>query len=80
MDLKMQKEDILNNKLNDALAMLEKAQKTKMAESLKAENLTMKLNETLAELETAKTKMVSQCLPGKAEFSLWRKITMPCVV
>ena len=46
----MQKEDILNNKLNDALAMLEKAQKTKMAESLKAENLTMKLNETLAEL------------------------------
>ena len=56
----MQKEDILNNKLNDALAMLEKAQKTKMAESLKAENLTMKLNETLAELETAKTKMVSQ--------------------
>ena len=59
MDLKMQKEDILNNKLNDALAMLEKAQKTKMAESLKVENLTMKLNETLAELETAKTKMVS---------------------
>ncbi|XP_020729367.2 forkhead-associated domain-containing protein 1 isoform X1 [Odocoileus virginianus] len=58
MDLKMQKEDILNNKLNDALAMLEKAQKTKMAESLKAENLTMKLNETLAELETAKTKMI----------------------
>ncbi|XP_010811755.2 forkhead-associated domain-containing protein 1 isoform X1 [Bos taurus] len=58
MDLKMQKEDILNNKLNDALAMLEKAQKTKIAESLKAENLTMKLNETLAELETAKTKMI----------------------
>ncbi|KAB0377184.1 hypothetical protein FD755_011628, partial [Muntiacus reevesi] len=58
MDLKMQKEDILNNKLNDALAMLEKAQKTKTAESLKAENLTMKLNETLAELETAKTKMI----------------------
>ncbi|XP_060252569.1 forkhead-associated domain-containing protein 1 isoform X7 [Ovis aries] len=58
MDLKMQKEDILNNKLNDALAMLEKAQKTEMAESLKAENLTMKLNETLAELETAKTKMI----------------------
>ena len=80
MDLKMQKEDILNNKLNDALAMLEKAQKTKMAESLKAENLTMKLNETLAELETAKTKMVSQCLPGTGEFSLRRKITMPCVV
>uniref|UniRef100_A0A8C6D1X0 Forkhead associated phosphopeptide binding domain 1 n=1 Tax=Moschus moschiferus TaxID=68415 RepID=A0A8C6D1X0_MOSMO len=58
MDLKMQKEDILNNKLNDALAKLEKAQKTKTAESLKAENLTMKLNETLAELETAKTKMI----------------------
>ncbi|KAM9109157.1 forkhead-associated domain-containing protein 1 isoform 3-T4 [Megaptera novaeangliae] len=58
IDLKMQKEDILNNKLNDALAMVEKTQKTKMAESLKAESLTMKLSETLAELETAKTKMI----------------------
>ncbi|XP_057579025.1 forkhead-associated domain-containing protein 1 [Hippopotamus amphibius kiboko] len=58
IDFKMQKEDILNNKLNDALAMVEKTQKTKTAESLKAESLTMKLNETLAELETAKTKMI----------------------
>ncbi|XP_059769878.1 forkhead-associated domain-containing protein 1 isoform X6 [Balaenoptera ricei] len=58
IDLKMQKEDILNNKLNDALAMVEKTQKTKTAESLKAESLTMKLSETLAELETAKTKMI----------------------
>nr|XP_033698821.1 forkhead-associated domain-containing protein 1-like [Tursiops truncatus] len=54
----MQKEDILNDKLNDALAMVEKTQKTKTAESLKAESLTMKLSETLAELETAKTKMI----------------------
>ncbi|XP_068395039.1 forkhead-associated domain-containing protein 1 isoform X3 [Eschrichtius robustus] len=59
IDLKMQKEDILNNKLNDALAMVEKTQKTKTAESLKAESLTMKLSETLAELETAKTKMIT---------------------
>ena len=73
----MQKEDILNNKLNDALAMVEKTQKTKTAESLKAESLTMKLSETLAELETAKTKMVSQCLLGTGEFSLQCKITMP---
>ncbi|XP_026965901.1 forkhead-associated domain-containing protein 1 [Sagmatias obliquidens] len=58
IDLKMQKEDILNDKLNDALAMVEKTQKTKTAESLKAESLTMKLSETLAELETAKTKMI----------------------
>nr|XP_058893867.1 forkhead-associated domain-containing protein 1 [Kogia breviceps] len=58
IDFKMQKEDILNNKLNDALAMVEKAQKTKTAESLKAESLTMKLSETLAELETAKMKMI----------------------
>ncbi|XP_007459390.1 PREDICTED: forkhead-associated domain-containing protein 1 [Lipotes vexillifer] len=58
IDLKMQKEDILNDKLNDALAMLERTQKTKTAESLKAERLTMKLSETLAELETAKTKMI----------------------
>uniref|UniRef100_A0A8C3WJ19 Forkhead associated phosphopeptide binding domain 1 n=1 Tax=Catagonus wagneri TaxID=51154 RepID=A0A8C3WJ19_9CETA len=58
IDLKVQKEDVLNNKLNDALAMVEKTQKTKTAESLKAEGLTMKLNETVAELETAKTKMI----------------------
>ncbi|XP_030619768.1 forkhead-associated domain-containing protein 1 [Delphinapterus leucas] len=58
IDLKMQKEDILNDKLNDALAMVEKTQKTKTAESLKAESLTMKLSETLAELETAKAKMI----------------------
>lgn len=58
MDLKVQKEDVLNNKLNDALAMVEETQKTKTAESRKAENLAMKLNETLAELETAKTKTV----------------------
>ncbi|XP_032509649.1 forkhead-associated domain-containing protein 1 isoform X1 [Phocoena sinus] len=58
IDLKMQKEDILNDKLNDALAMVEKTQKTKTAESLKAESLTTKLSETLAELETAKTKMI----------------------
>ncbi|XP_044769748.1 forkhead-associated domain-containing protein 1 [Neomonachus schauinslandi] len=58
IDLKVQKEDVLNNKLNDALAMVEETQKTKTAESLRAESLTMKLNETLAELETAKTKML----------------------
>lgn len=63
----MQKEDVLNNKLNDALAMIEEIQKTKMAESLKAESLSMKLNETLAELETARTKMVSWCLPGTGD-------------
>lgn len=38
--------------------MVEETQKTKTAESLKAESLTTKLNETLTELETAKTKMV----------------------
>lgn len=38
--------------------MVEETQKTKTAESRKAENLAMKLNETLAELETAKTKTV----------------------
>ncbi|XP_008571079.1 PREDICTED: forkhead-associated domain-containing protein 1 [Galeopterus variegatus] len=59
IELKRQKEDVLNNKLNDALAMVEETQKTKTAESLKAESLTMKLNETLAELETAKTKMIT---------------------
>uniref|UniRef100_A0A452V8Z4 Forkhead associated phosphopeptide binding domain 1 n=1 Tax=Ursus maritimus TaxID=29073 RepID=A0A452V8Z4_URSMA len=58
IDLKVQKEDILNSKLNDALAMVEEAQKTKTAESQRAESLTMKLNETLAELETTKTKML----------------------
>ena len=64
IDLKVQKEDVLNNKLNDALAMLEETQKSKVAESLRAESLTVKLNETLAELETTKTKMVSWFLPG----------------
>ena len=49
----------MNKKLNDALAMVQETQKTKTAESLRAESLAMKLNETLAELETAKTKMVS---------------------
>uniref|UniRef100_A0A452S0R8 Forkhead associated phosphopeptide binding domain 1 n=1 Tax=Ursus americanus TaxID=9643 RepID=A0A452S0R8_URSAM len=58
IDLKVQKEDILNSKLNDTLAMVEEAQKTKTAESQRAESLTMKLNETLAELETTKTKML----------------------
>nr|XP_019608704.1 PREDICTED: forkhead-associated domain-containing protein 1 isoform X3 [Rhinolophus sinicus] len=58
IDLKVQKEDVLNNKLKDALAMVEETQKTKTAESLKAESLTTKLNETLTELETAKTKMI----------------------
>ncbi|KAF6108791.1 forkhead associated phosphopeptide binding domain 1 [Phyllostomus discolor] len=58
IDLKVQKEDALNNKLNDALAEVEETQKTKAAESLRAESLGMKLSETLTELETAKTKMV----------------------
>nr|KAF6381975.1 forkhead associated phosphopeptide binding domain 1 [Pipistrellus kuhlii] len=58
MDLKAQKEDVLNNKLKDALALVEESQRTKAAESLKAESLAMKLNEALAELETAKTKMI----------------------
>ncbi|KAK1340474.1 hypothetical protein QTO34_019044 [Cnephaeus nilssonii] len=58
MDVKVQKEDVLNNKLNDALAMVEESQRTKASESLKAESLAMKLNEALAELETAKTKMI----------------------
>ncbi|VCW68318.1 unnamed protein product [Gulo gulo] len=38
--------------------MVEETQKSKTAETLRAENLTMKLNETLAELETTKTKML----------------------
>ncbi|XP_069893994.1 forkhead-associated domain-containing protein 1 isoform X2 [Dipodomys merriami] len=58
IELKEQKEDILNNKLSDALAMVEETQQTKTVESLKAEKLSLKLNETLAELETAKTKMI----------------------
>ncbi|XP_023587934.1 forkhead-associated domain-containing protein 1 [Trichechus manatus latirostris] len=58
IELKVQKEDVLNNKLNDALAMVEETQKTKVAESLKVESLTIKVNETLAELETTKTKMI----------------------
>ncbi|XP_027626420.1 forkhead-associated domain-containing protein 1 isoform X3 [Tupaia chinensis] len=58
IELRGQKEDVLNNKLNDALAIVEETQKTKTAASLKAESLTVKLNETLAELETAKTKMI----------------------
>ncbi|XP_074233469.1 forkhead-associated domain-containing protein 1 isoform X4 [Camelus bactrianus] len=58
IDLKVQKEDMLNYKLNDALAMVEKTQKTKAAETIKVETLTVKLNETLAELETAKTKVI----------------------
>ncbi|XP_036770197.2 forkhead-associated domain-containing protein 1 [Manis pentadactyla] len=59
IDFQAQKEENLNNKLNDALAMVEETQKSKMAESLKAECLTLKLNETVAELETAKTKIVT---------------------
>lgn len=58
IDLKALKEDVLNNKLNDALAMVEETEKIKMAESLKAESVAVRLNETLAELETAKTNMV----------------------
>ncbi|XP_040613417.1 forkhead-associated domain-containing protein 1 isoform X3 [Mesocricetus auratus] len=58
IESKGQKEDILNDKLNDTLAMVEEAQRMKTAESLKAENLALKLNETLAELETTKTKMI----------------------
>ncbi|XP_070458628.1 forkhead-associated domain-containing protein 1 isoform X13 [Equus przewalskii] len=58
IDLKEQKEDVLTNKLNNALAVVEETQKTKMAESLKAESLAVKLNEALAELEMAKTKVI----------------------
>ncbi|KAK2489347.1 hypothetical protein MC885_011790, partial [Smutsia gigantea] len=57
IDLQAQKEENLNNKLNDALAVVEETQKSKMAESLKAEHLALKLHETAAELEKAKTKM-----------------------
>uniref|UniRef100_A0A8D2BBY9 Forkhead associated phosphopeptide binding domain 1 n=1 Tax=Sciurus vulgaris TaxID=55149 RepID=A0A8D2BBY9_SCIVU len=58
IELKGQKENTLNSKLSDALAMVEEAQQTKRAESLRAESLALKLNETLAELETAKTKLI----------------------
>ncbi|XP_045154886.1 forkhead-associated domain-containing protein 1 [Echinops telfairi] len=58
MELKVQKEDVLNSKLKTALAMVEETQKMKTMESLKVESLTIKINETLAELETTKTKMI----------------------
>ncbi|XP_078186553.1 forkhead-associated domain-containing protein 1 isoform X23 [Callithrix jacchus] len=58
MELKEQTQDVLNNKLSDALAMVEETQKTKTIESLKAESLALQLNETLAELEAARTKMI----------------------
>ncbi|XP_023578311.1 forkhead-associated domain-containing protein 1-like [Octodon degus] len=58
IELKEQREDNLNNKLNDALAQLEEMQQAKMVESRKAENLVLKFNETLVELETTKTKVV----------------------
>ncbi|KAL1776333.1 forkhead-associated domain-containing protein 1 [Sigmodon hispidus] len=58
IELKGQKENILNNKLNDTLAKVEEAQRMRTAETAKAENLALKLNETLAELETTKTKMM----------------------
>ncbi|KAM6174130.1 forkhead-associated domain-containing protein 1 [Erethizon dorsatum] len=57
IELKGQREDDLNNKLNDALARVEETQQRKTAESRKAENLALKLKETIAELETTKTKM-----------------------
>lgn len=63
--MKGKNEEILNNKLKDALAMVEETQKAKLAETLKAESLGTKLSETLAELEAAKTKMVCGFhLPG----------------
>ncbi|CAO2589853.1 Forkhead-associated domain-containing protein 1 [Lemmus lemmus] len=58
IESKGQKEDILNNKLNDALAMAEEAQQMKTAESHKAETLALKLDETVAELEKTKTNMI----------------------
>ncbi|XP_076966090.1 forkhead-associated domain-containing protein 1 [Callospermophilus lateralis] len=58
IELKGQKENSLNNKLSDALAMVEEIQQIKTAESLRAESLSLKLNESLAELETAKTKLI----------------------
>uniref|UniRef100_A0A8C6A6S8 Forkhead associated phosphopeptide binding domain 1 n=1 Tax=Marmota marmota marmota TaxID=9994 RepID=A0A8C6A6S8_MARMA len=58
IELKGQKETSLNNKLSDALAMIEEIQQIKTAGSLRAESLSLKLNESLAELETAKTKLI----------------------
>uniref|UniRef100_A0A8C9Q1H2 Forkhead associated phosphopeptide binding domain 1 n=1 Tax=Spermophilus dauricus TaxID=99837 RepID=A0A8C9Q1H2_SPEDA len=58
IELKGQKENSLNNKLSDALTMVEEIQQIKTAESLRAESLSLKLNESLAELETAKTKLI----------------------
>ncbi|XP_052033931.1 forkhead-associated domain-containing protein 1 [Apodemus sylvaticus] len=58
IELKGQKEDILNNKLKDALAMAEDAQQMKTAETHRAEKLALKLKDTLTELETTKTKMI----------------------
>lgn len=58
IELKGQKEDILNNKLKDALLMVEDAQQMRTAESARAEKLSLKLKETLAELEITKTKMI----------------------
>ncbi|XP_054995421.1 forkhead-associated domain-containing protein 1 [Sorex araneus] len=59
IDLKEQKEDILNNKLSDTLALIEELKRAKKAESLRADNLAKKLNETLAELETSKTQLTT---------------------
>ncbi|XP_062049843.1 forkhead-associated domain-containing protein 1 [Lepus europaeus] len=59
IEWKGQREAALNNKLKDALAVVEETQKAKLAESLKAESLTAKLQETSAELESAKTKMIT---------------------
>uniref|UniRef100_A0A2K6FEC0 Forkhead associated phosphopeptide binding domain 1 n=1 Tax=Propithecus coquereli TaxID=379532 RepID=A0A2K6FEC0_PROCO len=58
IELKGQKEDVLNNKLSDALAVVAETRKTQTANSLRAESLAVQLHETLAELETAKTKMI----------------------
>uniref|UniRef100_A0A8C8ZGA7 Forkhead associated phosphopeptide binding domain 1 n=1 Tax=Prolemur simus TaxID=1328070 RepID=A0A8C8ZGA7_PROSS len=58
IELKGQKEDVLNNKLSDALAVVEETRKTQTADSLRAESLAMQLHETLAELEATKTKMI----------------------
>lgn len=58
IELKGQKEDILNSKLKDALAMVEDAQQMRSTETSRAERLTLRLKETLAELETTKTKMI----------------------
>ncbi|XP_038966568.1 forkhead-associated domain-containing protein 1 isoform X7 [Rattus norvegicus] len=58
IELKGQKEDILNNKLKDALLLVEDAQQMRTAESTRAEKLSLKLKETLAELEITKAKMI----------------------